>query len=143
MDIEPNPEALHHLARGRRETSRGRPAWQWVLIIAAGVLLANGLTALATRAYLMWELQQLSVALDEQSRQWRLQNEAAQREARAERVKREAELQRQMVEQRRAQQRQAAVQQQLRETCDYWQRQVMQQNSDYNRSMRDSACSQR
>lgn len=127
LEIEPNIDALERVGRSRPRSVR--PAWQWVLIIAAGVLLANALTALGARLYLEWEMRQLAAAMEVRAEEASARTAAALREQQA------------ANEQRRlAAERHKAALRQTKETCDFWRGEVAAQDTRYNRSMQQSAC---
>lgn len=138
LDIEPNYDALARLELKRPKPQRS--ALQLILIIAAGVLLANAVTGFAAFAYISWEAERTAAELNAMSERWRL--EAAEQQLRHERES-EARSAQQAVESARHQRarakHQAAIDSAQR-TCTFWSQQVSKENSASNRSMRDHAC---
>jgi biopolymer transport protein ExbB/TolQ len=138
VEIERDEEALSRL--GRRNEAKDRSALQWVLIIAAGALLANAISTLAAYAWMRWELQQAFAALEVVSQEAR-----ADLAATAVRMQVDAEARRReqaaLAEQRRlANERYQASIESAQRTCDYWRRQANVENTTQNRAMRDQAC---
>lgn len=139
MNIEPDYAALRRLMQ-ERGPARPRPAWQWILIIAAGTLLANAVSAGVLAAYVAWETQKL--AIEAQHAADRLERQTQQLRERGE-ATRAAQLAQQRAlnaEQQRLRQQKDAAIRQATETCTYWQQQLRKQASQYHRAMQDSAC---
>jgi hypothetical protein len=106
------------------------------------VLLANLITGIAVKAYLVWETEQAMKIRNQQLDDLRQQSERARLQNEARRTEQDALSRQQAAQRQRAlQQNQAAIRQ-ARETCDYWRQQVAQNGTGYNRLMRESACGQ-
>jgi hypothetical protein len=126
MDLEPDYGRLASLAALQREE---RSAAWWIAVIIVGVLIGNVLSYGAYKLYIRWEMHQIALAAEEAMRVQTARIKAQSEQMAKENAARAKERQRQL-----------AVNQQLRQTCEYWKEQLRQENTSQNRAYRDAAC---
>lgn len=126
MHLDPDTRRLREL-RENGDQRRGG-AW-WIATIAAGVLLGNLLSFGAYQLYARWQLHALMASTDAMLRK-------QQERARAD----EARLATELAAQRKERDRQASIDAQLQQTCEFWRRETGRENTARNREYRDAAC---
>lgn len=126
MHLDPDTRRLRELRENDGHRRGG--AW-WIAAIATGVLLGNLLSFGAYQLYARWQLQVFMASTDAMLKK-------QQERARAD----EARLATELAAQRKERDRQASINTQLQQTCDFWRRETAKENTAQNRKYRDAAC---
>jgi hypothetical protein len=126
MDLDSDQYKLSQFSDRKQIERTG--LW-WVTTIVIGVFLGNLMSFGAYQLYLKWELQQLAIALHDDT------------EAQFEHLKSEARRKAEINEAlRKEQESRNAVNSKLAQTCQFWTNQVAKENTAQNRAYRDTAC---
>lgn len=125
-----NPE-LSDVIEAIEESNRQHSSVWWIIVIAIGVLLGSLASHISIEAYYKWQTEK------------RVKESAAIMQNKLEKASQKVATQvRISAEEKKEDRRKQPEYIQLKQVCEFWQQQVNIENSQKNRSLRNSACNQ-
>ncbi|OOY86419.1 hypothetical protein BOW14_08250 [Solemya velum gill symbiont] len=128
MKLNPNPE-LNDVIEAIEENNRQHSSIWWIIVIAIGVLLGSVASHISIEAYYKWQTEK------------RVKESAIIMQEKLEKASQKvADQVRVTAEEKKEDRKKHPKYIQLKQVCEFWQQQVNIQNSQKNRSLRNSAC---